>query len=344
LSLLGPVVICAGELQPESAPSTSPATALTLAQAREQALAASPELQALAAHLLAADGASRQAGAYANPDLVLEVEDFGGSSSLDVASQSTFAISQDVEWFGKRSARVDAARLEYDVAARDLDRGRRDLLADVDRMFATLLGAQERAAIAEQNAQTAREVTQAVSYLVTAGEVSPIEEARAEGDQALASIEFANAARDADLARRALARLWGEDVPSFSTATGTLATSVALPNRDAALAALAALPDLTRWDAEKARQASLVTSRKAGAPRPLAERWGAPSGQTGRLRGGLALPIRCSPVRRGARRGRRPPGAGRACTARRRGADQGGVPVGVRDALAGHRGSTGAPR
>jgi cobalt-zinc-cadmium efflux system outer membrane protein len=258
LSLLGTAVICAGEQQPGSAPSTSPAPALTLAQAREKALAASPELQALAAQLRAADGAARQAGAYANPDLVLEVEDFGGSGSLDVASQNTYSIAQSIEWFGKRSARVDAARLEYEVAARDLDRGRRDLLADVDRKFATLLGAQERAAIADQNAQTAREVTLAVSSLVAAGEVSPIEEARAEGDQALASIELANALRDVDLARRELARLWGEDVPSFATAAGTLATTVELPERDAALAALAALPDLTRWDAEAARQASLI--------------------------------------------------------------------------------------
>jgi cobalt-zinc-cadmium efflux system outer membrane protein len=225
---------------------------------------------------------------------VLEVEDFGGNSPLDVATQHTYSIAQSIEWFGKRSARVDAVRLEYEVAARDLEKGRRDLLADVDRKFAALLGAQERAAIAEQNAQTAREVTQAVSSLVAAGEVSPIEEARAEGDQALASIELANAVRDVDLARRALARLWGEDVPSFATVTGALATAVALPERDAALAALAALPDLTRWDAEAARQASLVTLAEKQALPDLTLSVGARtySGLDGHAYvAGLALPI-----------------------------------------------------
>jgi len=242
----------------------------------------------------AAEGAYRQARAIANPDLGFEVEDFGGSGSLDVASQSTFSISQDVEWFGKRSARIDAARLERDVTVRDLARSRRDLLAEVDRKFATLLGAQERAAIAELNAQTAQEVTQAVSNLVTAGEVSPIEESRAEGDQALASIELANAVRDADLARRALARLWGDDIAAFSAAAGTLATTAALPERDAALAELGALPDLTRWDAEEARQASLVTLARRLALPDLTLSVGARtySGRDGSAYvAGLALPI-----------------------------------------------------
>ena len=287
-------LVLAGAPEAGRDPDAASLPALTLADARAKALAASPELQALAAQLRAADGAARQAGAFANPDLVLEVEDFGGSGSLDVASQNTYSVAQSIEWFGKRSARVDAARLEYEVAARDLDRGRRDLLADVDRKFATLLGSQERAAIAEQNAQTAREVTQAVSNLVAAGEVSPIEEARAEGDQALASIELANAIRDADLARRGLARLWGEDVPSFATAAGTLATVVELPERDAALAALNSLPDLTRWDAEAARQAALVTLAERQSLPDLSLSVGARtySGQDGYAYvAGLALPI-----------------------------------------------------
>lgn len=257
--LLGPAVTLAGELRPDSASDNPSAATLTLADARQRALSVSPELQGLAAQVQAAEGAYRQARAFANPDLVLEAEDFGGSGTLDVTSQRTFSISQSIEWFGKRSARVHAAQLARNVSVRDLARGRRDILAEVDRKFATLLGAQERAAIAKQNAQTAHEVTQAVSALVAAGEVSPIEEARAQGDEALASIDLANALRDVDLARRALAQLWGEDAPSFAAAAGTLTLTATVPDRETALAAIASLPDLTRWDAEAARQASLVT-------------------------------------------------------------------------------------
>jgi cobalt-zinc-cadmium efflux system outer membrane protein len=257
-------------------------------------VAASPELLALTAHVRAAEGAQRQARAFANPDLALEVEDFGGSGSLDVASQTTLAISQNVEWHGKRAARVDAARLERDVAAHDLARARRDLLAEVDRKFALLLGSQERAAIAAENARTAHEVTETVSTLVAAGEVSPIEEARARGDEALTAIDLANSVRDVDLARRALARLWGEDAPAAFTAAGALATSAALPNRDVALASLATLPDLTRWDAEAARQASLVSLARRQALPDLTFSLGARSysGQAGTaLVAGVAMPI-----------------------------------------------------
>ena len=291
--LFGPALVLASgqDAAVLGAPTMS---AITLADARRRAASLSPELQALKAQARAAEGAARQARAFANPDLALEAEDFGGDKKLDVTPQNTVSLSQSIEWFGKRSARVAAAQHGSEVAVRDVARARRDLLARVDRSFAELLGAQERATITEHNAQTAREVTRAVSSLVAAGEVSPIEEARAQGDEALAAIDFANAMRDVDLARRALARLWGDGDPSFSSAAGTLAASIPFPDRDTALAGLATLPDLTRWDAETARQASLVTLARRQALPDLALSVGTRSysGLPGRTYvAGLALPI-----------------------------------------------------
>lgn len=283
-----------GGLPPDTLPAPNPDASLTLAEARGNALAASPALQALEAQLRAADGASRQARAFVNPDLLFEAEDFGGDASLPVTPQRTFSLSQSIEWFGKRSARIAATERGRDVVARDLARGRRDLLAEVDRRFAALLGAQERLSIAEQNAETALEVTRAVTSLVEAGEASPVEAARAESDEALTSIDLANARRDLDLARRNLTSLWGDVAPTFPAAAGSLATTAPLPDRDLALAGLAELPDLTRWDAEIARQASLVTYAKRLALPDLTLSVGTRSlsGLTGRTWvAGLALPI-----------------------------------------------------
>jgi len=246
-------------LAADSAPVAAPVAFVTLVEVREKALATNPELQALAAQVQAAAGAYRQARAFANPELVIEAEDFGGTLPADATSQETFSISQSIEWFGKRSARVAAADLAQKVAASDIERKRRDIVTEVDRRFAVVLGAQERAAIAEENSRTAHEVTQAVSALVAAGEVSPIEEARAQADEALASIDHANAQRDVDLARRELAQLWGEAQPSLIGGDGRLAETATVPDVDLALAAIAALPDLTRWDAEAARLDSLHT-------------------------------------------------------------------------------------
>lgn len=261
VAFLGTAPLLAEGPRPQASPGARAALPLTRADARRNALEASPGLQALGAQVRAAEGASRQARALSNPELRFEAEDLGGDPAL-VAAQRTLSIEQGVEWLGKRSARIAAAERSRDVAALDLARGRRDLLAEVDRKFAALLGAQERDAIAAQNVETAREVTRAVASLVDAGEASPVEAARAESEEALAVIDRASARRDLELARRELARLWGEDSPSFPEAAGALDAAVELPDRDASLAALARLPDLARWGAEAERQASLVTAAR----------------------------------------------------------------------------------
>lgn len=258
-SLLVYITSClAASAAPAGGQAPASAAPITLAEARQRAETASPALLALTAEQGAIAGAARQARALDNPELSLEIEDFGADRARGLATQRTLAVSQTVEWFGKRSARVRAADSAAEVAAVDRERARRQLLADVDRAFALLLGAQERAVIAAQNRETARDVTRAVASLVEAGEVSPVEEARARSDEALAGIDLANATRDVDLAQRDLALLWGDDAPPPFAAAGTLATAVPLPDRDAVLARLATLPDLARWDAEVARQASLV--------------------------------------------------------------------------------------
>ena len=101
-------------------------------------------------------------------------------------------------------------------------------------------------------------VARVVATLVEAGEASSVEAARVESDEALTRIDLDYAGRDLDLARRNLARLWGEESPPFTVASGELAATADFPDREASLAALARLPDLTRWDAEAARQASFA--------------------------------------------------------------------------------------
>jgi len=232
---------------------------ITMEEARARAIRSNPELQAGAAHARALEGALRQSRALPNPDVSFEAEDFGGNLPPDFVSQRTLSVSERVEWFGKRSARVEAARLERDVAALDLERRRRDVLQEVDRRFALLLVSQERLAIAEENAETARELRAAVSALVSAGEVSPIEETRALGDEALAEIERDAASRDLVLSGRSFSQLWGDASGSVPRAEGRLVSGASAPDREEALANLARLPDLARWEAETARLEALET-------------------------------------------------------------------------------------
>ena len=251
----------------EHAGAAAAAEPMTLARARERALAANPALAASRARLRAAQAGVDVVRALPNPEASYELEDFGASAAADVERQTTVTLTQSLELFGKRGARVAGARRESDVAAYDLEADRRDLLAQVDRRFAALLGAQLRLEIAGENRATADEVAAAVRALVDAGEASPIEAARAESEQALAGIDGRAAERNAAAAARALAELWGETAPAFGKAEGTLAERVPLPDPAAVLPRLVELPDLGRWTAEVGRlESRLAFARRQAVP------------------------------------------------------------------------------
>jgi len=268
--------------------------ALSRAEARRRALEANPAIAGALAGVAAADGAWRQARAFANPELAVEVEDFGGTLPHDAPVQTTVGIVQSVEWFSKRAARVEAADAARRVAALDAVAARRDVAAEVDRRFAALVGAQERLAIARENAGTAREVTAAVAALAGAGEVSAIEEVRARGDEGLAAIDLAGAERDLELARRALAELWGDAGAEVGTAVREPESDQDVPGREGVLAAVGGLPDLARWEAEIAVQEALLARARRQALPDVAVSVGSRSWSGSGARGfvaGVALPI-----------------------------------------------------
>ena len=248
-------------------PGTAGLGGLTLSQARVRALEGNPRLRAAGAEVHAADGALRQAKAILNPQLEATAEDVGGDLPHWGQSQTTFSVSQPLEVPGKRKARAEAARFLKEAARQDFLRLRLDLLAEVDRRFATLLGAQERKLVAAENLDTAREVSAAVAALVEAGEASPIEALRARSDEGLAQIDLRGAERELDLARRELALLMGQQDPAFARAEGQLEEEVPVPDEGTALAGLSSLPDMARWRAEASRsEADLRLARRSRWP------------------------------------------------------------------------------
>ena len=261
------ISIAALGADPGGLPAPAPEAVLTLAEARQRALAGNPEVLASQAQVRAAEAGLDQARALPNPELSYEVEDFGSTPSADVEKQRTLSLTQVFDPFGKRRARVTAALHDRGVAANDAGGRRLDVLAEVERRFVALLGAQERQAIATEGAATAAQVRSVVAALVQTGEASPIEATRAENEEIIAGVDAATAERDLELAKSALARLWGADRPDFASAAGTLADAVPLPELDVALENLASLPDLARWDEETASLEALqVAARRQPLP------------------------------------------------------------------------------
>lgn len=239
---------------------------LVLEAARERALRDNPLLKAAAAQLLASDGAVKQAGALSNPQLEAQAEDFGGDLPRWGQSQTTYSVTQALEPWGQRSLRTGAARGTRDATAQEVQMRTLDLLAEVDRRFTLVLGAQERVAIAQENLATAREVTETVAALVKAGEVSPIEENRAGSDESLSYLGLQSAKRELELSRIALAQLWGLDQPDFGPAEGALDKAVAFPP-ETDLASLDALPDVLRMTAEtRGLEAGLALAKRSRWP------------------------------------------------------------------------------
>lgn len=236
---------------------------LTLAQARAAALRDNPALKAAEAQWEANRGAETQAHSHLNPSLEFRREDFGGSlPAIQQAPQDTLSVSQTFRTAGKHSAQKEAAKWASEAARLDYQRRRLDLLAEVDSRFAEMLGTQERERLCAENLETAGEVASAVSALVDAGEVSPVESSRADNDRDLAEIDLENARRDVEVTRRELARLLGQEEPRFARAEGTLAEEAAFPDAASASNALQSLPDLARWDAETRRLGSSLRLAK----------------------------------------------------------------------------------
>jgi outer membrane protein, heavy metal efflux system len=236
---------------------------ITLSQAREMALRDNPSLRAADAQRRASEGAARQAESLLNPSLEFRREDFGDGRPYEQATpHESFSLTQTVRTAGKRSAERDAARWASLATAEDLRRQTLDLIAEVERSFSELLGAQERVRLSAENFDTASQVASAVSAMVEAGEVSPIEQSRAGNERDLAEIDLQNAGRDVEMSRRKLARLLGQEEPRFERAEGSLATEVVIPDESAATEGLKALPDLRRWDAEAKRLESTLRFAK----------------------------------------------------------------------------------
>jgi len=196
---------------------------LSLAEARSRAVAQSPLLAAALAELTVATAELRQAGLWPNPELGGEVEELDGILSRSAESETRLALQQPLPIL-VRGARREVARWGREEAEVRLELARRDLDAEVGRRFWSVLAAQERLQLTEMDLQTAREVSATVRELVAAGEVSPIEESRADADAALVASVLSVARRDLLTARGALANALGEARPAFRTVTGELPT------------------------------------------------------------------------------------------------------------------------
>ncbi len=254
-----------------AAPAAPPESTgdVALHEALSLTLLYNPQLATFAWDIRAQEAAIIQTGLLPNPELELEVENFGGSGELAgfESSETTFALGQTILLGGKLRKRVDVARLERDLAGWDYETARVEALTRVTSDFVETLADQERRALAADTEALAERIFSTVSERVEAGKVSPVERTRARIELAQATLDRKRAERTLAAARYRLAANWGSVLPRFERAAGDLSAVHEPPAAQELVARIEQNPDLARWATEIAlRRAVIGLARAEGVP------------------------------------------------------------------------------
>ncbi|MEW6449118.1 MAG: divalent metal ion exporter subunit IhpA [Pseudomonadota bacterium] len=242
---------------------------LTLTQALQRALAANPRLTAAERDIGIASGQRIQAGAIPNPELSAEVENVLGSGPYrgTRSAETMLQLSQLVELGGKRNARIAAGVAGVDSAGWQREAIRLEVLSETATAFVTILGAQHRIAILEQQVEALDKLTPLLQRRVDAGASSPAEILRAQVAANLVRVELQRARTSLSTARRELAILMGDTTLRFGILAGQFTETRSAPPFKIVLDAIEANPQLMRWTAVRAqRNAELLIARLKPVP------------------------------------------------------------------------------
>jgi len=169
----------------------------------------------------AAEARVRQAAVRPNPTLGLEAENaFGRGSFRGYANaETTLSFSQDLELWGRRSARVGAARADAGTAALRRDQAAVEAAARLALAYAEAEAAARRADLAAEALTVIIADTRAALALVEEGREPLLRGIQGESEAAAAkaSLDEAEAERDAAFARLTAIAMLSTPVTSIET-------------------------------------------------------------------------------------------------------------------------------
>jgi cobalt-zinc-cadmium efflux system outer membrane protein len=244
--------------------ATSKAQSLSLQSALSRALAANPRLTAAERDVGIASGQNVQAGALINPELSYEQDNSFGSGIYrgTKSAETTLQISQLFELWGKRDARMAAGKAALDAATIQRRAIRLEVLSQTAIAFLTVLGAQRRIQILDEQVTAIDQIAPLLQRRVEAGASSPAETGRAQVASDLVKADRERVRATLASGRRELAVLMGDTTPKFTSVSGRLEAVGRPPTFQSVVAAIEANPQLVRWMAVYAqRNAELLLAR-----------------------------------------------------------------------------------
>ncbi len=256
----------ASDAPARSSGADPPSTVLSLKDALAFALERSPELAASSWEVRAAEARAVQAALRPNPEIELEVEEFGGTHGRRDFDGAVVipAVTQEVELGGKRSKRKRVALLDTQLAGWDYESKRLDVYTEVRMAFIAVLAGQERVLLAEELVRLSDEVYSSVAERVNAGKVSPLEETKASVTLSTSRIERDHAKRDLAVARKRLSITWGNPSPTFERVEGQLESPGQVPPVETLVSRVAGNPEVARWTTAIEQRRAAIEMEKAG--------------------------------------------------------------------------------
>ncbi|MDQ3003300.1 MAG: TolC family protein, partial [Fibrobacterota bacterium] len=206
----------------------------TLKKAFALALLHNPDLAGYALEVRIQESVRLQSGLRSNPEVSLEVEDFGvgGSHAGFGKSQTTLRLGQRIELGGKRSARMNAASRGADKAGWEYESKRLEILKRVSQAYIDVIVAQRGQGLAEEAVRLADQIAGVISLRGRVGRSSVVEEAKAKVASANARIEWEWSKQRLEESRRSLAVLWGAAGSDFGPAKDILDSAAPPPPFD----------------------------------------------------------------------------------------------------------------
>jgi len=238
---------------------------LNLKEALALTLINNPELKVYSLGIRAAEARRLQNSLMPNPELEIEVEEFGGGSNRSEfeAAETTIQLSQTIELGGKLQKREKVASLDTELARLDYQKTKLEIFSEATNAFLNVLSAQEKLRLSDELLKIAIETFESVEKRVNAGKDSPLEKTRA--SIALSNIKSENqqAQLELEYAMKKLASFWSQDELVFERIEGELDVIEELETFEDLSNKLKQNPEYKFWEIEVEKSQAQLSLEKS---------------------------------------------------------------------------------
>jgi cobalt-zinc-cadmium efflux system outer membrane protein len=218
------LVCLLSSVQASSVLAASIGDKLTLTAAIKRSLEQNPSLKVFALRDAALQGQLKTAQLKPAYELDIETENFAGTNSFNGldSAELTVSLSSKIEMGGKREARSGLYSNSRSVLTAQKQVESLELLGEVTRRYIDVLAAQERVILALEAAELAKSTLAVVKKRSKAGSTPEAEVKRAKAAQSQSELTLLSEQQQLAYLKVALAALWGDTRPQFSTVSGDL--------------------------------------------------------------------------------------------------------------------------